>query len=128
MANLLTGNTAGACIASLRAVRGVYCSSTAPAGTSLLPVNRLLHIADFAMSQIQSGLLDAGLSETSVQAYLQSPPELTRTHERREVVFLTRTREHAMALDFAPDTATVSRSWNRPSTAFSAAVRDLGAR
>ena len=49
-------------------------------------------IAAFAAEQIRAGLLDAGLPETAVEAYLRNAGamELTRTHGRREVAFLNR--------------------------------------
>ena len=63
----------------------------------------------FAMEQIRTGLLDAGLPEATVKQYLlkAGAPELTRTHGRREVAFLNRAWEDVLALDFTVDTATV---------------------
>ena len=61
----------------------------------------------FAMEQIRTGLLDAGLSEQTVADYFRAAgtPELTRTHGRREVAFLNRAWEDVLALDYTVDTA-----------------------
>lgn len=61
----------------------------------------------FAMEQIRTGLLDAGLSEQTVSDYFRAAgtPELTRTHGRREVAFLNRAWEDVLALDYTVDTA-----------------------
>lgn len=65
------------------------------------------NLADFATEQIHQGLLDAGLSESVVEAYFQvaETMELTRTHGRREVAFLNRAWEDVLSLDYtvAPD-------------------------
>ena len=61
----------------------------------------------FAMEQIRSGLLDAGLPEQVIENYFRTAgaPELTRTHGRREVAFLNRAWDDVLALDHAVDTA-----------------------
>ena len=63
-------------------------------------------LPSFAMEQIRSGLLDAGLSEQIVTGYLRAAgvPELTRTHGRREVAFLNRAWDDVLALDHTVDT------------------------
>ena len=63
----------------------------------------------FAMEQIRTGLLDAGLPEQTVTDYLGQTggPELTRTHGRREVAFLNRAWDDVLALDYTVDSATV---------------------
>lgn len=65
------------------------------------------NLPGFAMEQIRSGLLDAGLPERIVPDYLRSAgaPALTRTHGRREVAFLNRAWDDVLALDHAVDTA-----------------------
>lgn len=64
-------------------------------------------LPDLAAEQIRLGLLDAGLPERTVTAYLHSAggPELTRTHGRREVAFLNRAWEDVLALDYTVDAA-----------------------
>ncbi len=66
-------------------------------------------LPSFAVEQIRSGLLDAGLPEQTVTDYLRKAggPELTRTHGRREVAFLNRAWDDVLALDFTVDTAIV---------------------
>ena len=61
----------------------------------------------FAMEQIRSGLLDAGLPEQVIKDYFRAAgvSELTRTHGRREVAFLNRAWDDVLALDHAVDTA-----------------------
>lgn len=61
-------------------------------------------LPDFALEQIR-----AGLPEQTVTDYLRDakPPELTRTHGRREVAFLNRAWEDVLALDYTVDTAAV---------------------
>ena len=61
----------------------------------------------FAMEQIRSGLLDAGLPEQVIENYFRTAgaPELTRTHGRREVAVLNRAWDDVLALDHAVDTA-----------------------
>ena len=61
----------------------------------------------FAMEQIRSGLLDAGLPEQVIEDYLRAAraPDLTRTHGRREVAFLNRAWDDVLALDYTVDTA-----------------------
>ena len=62
-------------------------------------------VAGFAAEQIRFGLLDAGVSQSAVEAYLQrgGATELTRTHGRREVAFLNRAWEDVLRLDFTAD-------------------------
>ena len=62
-------------------------------------------LSGFAMEQIRTGLLDAGLPEQVVMSYLRTAgtPELTRTHGRREVAFLNRAWEDVLALDMCLD-------------------------
>ena len=64
-------------------------------------------LPDFAMEQIQSGLLDAGLPEQAAANYLRTAgeSELTRTHGRRELAFLNRAWDDVSALDYTVDTA-----------------------
>ena len=63
-------------------------------------------LPSFAVEQIRSGLLDAGLPEQIVTGYLRAAgaPELTRTHGRREVAFLNRAWDDVLALDHTVDT------------------------
>lgn len=63
------------------------------------------HIDAFAMEQIRLGLLDGGLPESTVDAYLSTAaaPQLTRTHGRREVAFLNRAWTDVLSLDFTVD-------------------------
>lgn len=65
------------------------------------------NLAEFAVQQIQAGLLDAGLPEAAVESYLQKAGalELTRTHGRREVAFLNRAWEDVLRLDLVVDPA-----------------------
>ena len=60
----------------------------------------------FAMEQMRSGLLDAGLPEQVIKDYFRAAgaPELTRTHGRREVAFLNRAWDDVLALDHTMDT------------------------
>ena len=55
--------------------------------------------------EIRFGLLDAGIPEKQVAAYLQEAGEmqLTRTHGRREVAFLNRAWEDALSVDLLVD-------------------------
>ena len=50
------------------------------------------HLEELVWNEIEQGLLDAGIPEERVTAYLQEAGEiqLTRTHGRREVAFLNR--------------------------------------
>ena len=85
----------------------VHCASRytiVACGVSGLEWARL---PDFALEQIRSGLLDAGLPEKTVEDYLRAAgaPELTRTHGRREVAFLNRAWDDVLALDYTVDTA-----------------------
>ena len=61
----------------------------------------------FAMEQMRSGLLDAGLPEQVIKDYFRAAgaPELTRTHGRRAVAFLNRAWDDVLALDNTVDTA-----------------------
>ena len=61
----------------------------------------------FAMEQMRSGLLDAGLPEQVIKDYFRAAgvSELTRTHGRREVAFLNRAWDDVLALDYTVDTA-----------------------
>ena len=63
------------------------------------------NLPQFAAEQIQQGLLDAGLPEGTVDAYLQKAGamELTRTHGRREVAFLNRAWEDVLSADLLVD-------------------------
>ena len=65
------------------------------------------NLPGFAMEQIRSGLLDAGLPEQVIENYFRTAgaPELTRTHGRREVAFLNRAWDDVLALDYTVDTA-----------------------
>ena len=55
--------------------------------------------------EIRFGLLDAGISELQVDAYLKEAGEirLTRTHGRREVAFLNRAWEDVLSADLLVD-------------------------
>lgn len=85
----------------------VHCSSRYTVVACSLSPFDWEHISEFAMEQIRQGLLDAGISEAVVEAYLQKaePAELTRTHGRREVAFLNRAWEDVLSLDFTVDPA-----------------------
>ena len=54
---------------------------------------------------LRGSLAAAGVPETQIAAYLQlaGPPELTRTHGRREVAFLNRAWDDVAALDYTID-------------------------
>ena len=87
----------------------VHCASRytiVACGVSGLEWARL---PDFALEQIRSGLLDAGLPEKTVEDYLRAAgaPELTRTHGRREVAFLNRAWDDVLAMDFTVNISTV---------------------
>ena len=58
------------------------------------------NLPGFAMEQIRSGLLDAGLPEQVIEDYLRAAraPDLTRTHGRRVVAFLNRAWDDVLAL------------------------------
>ena len=62
-------------------------------------------LEEIAIEEIRIGLLDAGIAEEQVAEYLQEAGEiqLTRTHGRREVAFLNRAWEDAMAADLLAD-------------------------
>ncbi len=55
--------------------------------------------------EVRLGLLDAGISEEQVAAYLKEAGEiqLTRTHGRREVAFLNRAWEDVLSADLLVD-------------------------
>ena len=63
---------------------------------------RLEGIAD---EEIRLGLLDAGIPEEQVAAYLREAGEmqLTRTHGRREIAFLNRAWEDVLSADLLAD-------------------------
>ena len=58
-------------------------------------------LGEIAMEEIRCGLLDAGIPEAQVEAYLAEAGdvEMTRTHGRREVAFLNRAWEDVLAAD-----------------------------
>ena len=58
-------------------------------------------LGDITMEEIRCGLLDAGIPEAQVEAYLAEAGdvEMTRTHGRREVAFLNRAWEDVLAAD-----------------------------
>ncbi len=62
-------------------------------------------LVELVWEEVQLGLLDAGISEEQVAAYLQEAGEiqLTRTHGRREVAFLNRAWEDALSADLLVD-------------------------
>ena len=63
------------------------------------------HLAEIAVEEIRLGLLDAGISPMSVEAYLAAAGniEQTRTHGRREVAFLNRAWEDVLSADLLID-------------------------
>ena len=63
------------------------------------------HLEELVLEEIEQGLLDAGLPEERVTAYLQTAGELqlTRTHGRREVAFLNRAWEDVLSADLLVD-------------------------
>ena len=63
------------------------------------------HLEELVLEEIEQGLLDAGLPEERVTAYLQKAGEiqLTRTHGRREVAFLNRAWEDVLSADLLVD-------------------------
>ena len=69
---------------------------------SAMDWNRL---AELVLEEIEQGLLDAGIPEELVTAYLQEAGEiqLTRTHGRREVAFLNRAWEDVLSADLLVD-------------------------
>ena len=62
-------------------------------------------LAEIAREEIRLGLLEAGIQDEAVTAYMQEAGnvQLTRTHGRREVAFLNRAWEDAMAADLLAD-------------------------
>ena len=62
-------------------------------------------LAELVLKEIEQGLLDAGIPEEQVAAYLQEAEEiqLTRTHGRREVAFLNRAWEDVLSADLLVD-------------------------
>ena len=62
-------------------------------------------LAELVPKEIEQGLLDAGITEEQVRAYLQEAGEiqLTRTHGRREVAFLNRAWEDVLSADLLVD-------------------------
>ena len=62
-------------------------------------------LEELVWEEIGQGLLDAGLPEERVTAYLQEAGEiqLTRTHGRREVAFLNRAWEDVLSADLLVD-------------------------
>ena len=70
----------------------------------LSPMDRS-RLSELVLKEIEQGLLDAGISEERVMAYLQEAGEiqLTRTHGRREVAFLNRAWEDVLSADLLVD-------------------------
>ena len=62
-------------------------------------------LEEIVQEEIRLGLLDAGIPEEQVAAYLQGAGEmqLTRTHGRREVAFLNRAWEDVLSSDLLVD-------------------------
>lgn len=83
----------------------VHCASRYTLVACGLSPFHWAHLSEFAAEQIRSGLLDAGIPETTVEQYLRSAGsiEMTRTHGRREVAFLNRAWDDVLALDFTMD-------------------------
>ena len=63
------------------------------------------HLEELVWEEIEQGLLDAGMPEEQVTAYLREAGEiqLTRTHGRREVAFLNRAWENVLSADLLVD-------------------------
>ena len=63
------------------------------------------HLEELVKEEVRCGLLDAGIPEKKVTAYLQEAGEiqLTRTHGRREVAFLNRAWEDVLSADLLVD-------------------------
>lgn len=63
------------------------------------------HLEELVLEEIEQGLLEAGIPEEQVVAYLQAAGEiqLTRTHGRREVAFLNRAWEDVLSADLLVD-------------------------
>ena len=62
-------------------------------------------LEELVWEELEQGLLDAGMPEELVTAYLQEAGEiqLTRTHGRREVAFLNRAWEDVLSADLLVD-------------------------
>ena len=62
-------------------------------------------LSELVLEEIEQGLLDVGISEERVTAYLQEAGEiqLTRTHGRREVAFLNQAWEDVLSADLLVD-------------------------
>ena len=62
-------------------------------------------LEEIVVEEIRLGLLDAGIPEGQVTAYLQEAGEIqtTRTHGRREVAFLNRAWEDVLSADLLID-------------------------
>lgn len=62
-------------------------------------------LEETVLEEIRQGLLDAGIPEERVAAYLQEAGKihLTRTHGRREVAFLNRAWEDVLSADLLVD-------------------------
>ena len=62
-------------------------------------------LSELVLEEIEQGLLDVGISEERVTAYLQEAGDiqLTRTHGRREVAFLNRAWEDVLSADLLVD-------------------------
>lgn len=63
------------------------------------------HLEELVLEEIEQGLLDAGITEEQVTAYLQEAGEVqrTRTHGKREVAFLNRAWEDVLSADLLVD-------------------------
>ena len=63
------------------------------------------HLEELVWEEVRLGLLDAGIPEEQVAAYLQEAGkiQLTRTHGRREVAFLNRAWEDVRFADLLVD-------------------------
>ncbi len=63
------------------------------------------HLNELVLDEIKHGLMDAGISEGQVFAYLQvaGTVQMTRTHGRREVAFLNRAWEEVLSADLLTD-------------------------
>ena len=62
-------------------------------------------LEDIAWEEVGQGLLEAGIAEERVAAYLQEAGkmQMTRTHGRREVAFLNRAWEDVLSADLLVD-------------------------
>ena len=63
------------------------------------------HLEEIVCEEVRLGLLDAGIQQEKVSAYLREAGEiqLTRTHGRREVAFLNRAWEDVLSADLLVD-------------------------